>query len=347
MKATKKALDQVRKKLWENPEIIGNLFPDEEWEKHQEQGILDQETQDQSYVFILQRIKATTQRKRLFAFTKYAAAASIICVAGWMWWSLPITMPIPQTTAVLVTANKQVTMPTNNWVLETNNSRKVMKIQLPDASVVKLYPEASLKYQQTFNATSRTVYLSGKAYFKVKRNTKKPFSVIAGDLNTTALGTSFTINSREKGQKTAVQLHTGKIVVRPESSSSVFKPIYLSTAESGLIYDRQKQLSTMLTPKLPVVARPVASLTREGSVLIMKNIPLHEVLSLLSDTYQVKIHAEAKEISHITFTGTVDTNLEQIENVLQTIALINNMTIVKEEDQTYSLKKQIINRLSK
>ena len=347
MKATKEDLDQDKKKLWENPEIISELFPDAEWQKHQAQGVLDQDTQDQSYAYILQRISATTRRKRLFAITKYAAAASIICIAGWMWWSAPIAMPIPQTTAVLVTAKKQLTMPANHWVLATNDSRSVKKIQLPDASVVKLYPQASLRYQQSFNATSRTVYLSGKAYFKVKRNTEKPFSVIAGDLKTTALGTSFTINSREKGQKTAVLLHTGKIVVRPESISSVFKPVYLSTAESGLIYDRQKQLTTMLVPKPPVVARPLASLTREGSVLIMKNIPLHEVLSLLSDTYQVKIHAEAKEISHITFTGTVDTNLEQIENVLQTIGLINNMIIIKEEDQTYSLKKQVINKLSK
>lgn len=347
MKAKKKDLRQFKNKLWENPEIIGELFPDEEWAKHHGQGSLDQQTQDHNYAYILQRIKGKSQRKRLFTYTKYAAAASLICILGWTWWSLPESPPVLTNTAVVVPAKNKEVVKTDSWIYESNKSSKVKRLRLPDASVVKLYPQATLKYQQTFNTVSRTVYMSGKAYFKVKKNPQKPFSVIAGDLKTTALGTSFTINTSLSRRKTAVQLHTGKIVVSPESSSSILKPIYLSTAESGLIYDRQRQLSTLLKAKLPVISKPVVSLTRDGSILMMKNIPLREVLTLLSDAYGVKIEAEGKEINHITFTGTVNTDTEQVGNVLQTIGLINNMSLSKDEENTFLLKKKNTIRIIK
>ncbi|MBG6234154.1 ferric-dicitrate binding protein FerR (iron transport regulator) [Pedobacter sp. CAN_A7] len=345
MKAKKKDSRQVKKKLWENPEIIGELFPDEEWANHKGQGTLDQWTQHRNYAYIEKQIKRKILRKRLFTYTKYAAAASLICVLGWTWWSLPKASPILTETAAVVPAIKEVVVKSERWVYESNKSSKVKRLHLPDASVVKLFPQGSLKYQQTFNKVSRTVYLSGKAYFQVKRNPKKPFSVIAGDLKTTALGTSFTINTSAARRKTAVQLHTGKIVVSPESSSSIFKPVYLSTAESGLIYDRQRQLSTLLKTKIPVVMKPVASLTREGSILIMKNIPLRDVLALLSNAYGVNIQAADKEISHIIFTGTVNIDNEQVENVLQTIGLINNMRLTRGEENNYLLKKEIAARI--
>lgn len=345
MKAKKKDLRQVKKKLWENPEIIGELFPDEEWANYKGQGTLDQRGQEQRYTYILHQLKAKTQRRHFFTFTKYAAAASLICILGWSWWSMPATTPKAHKIAVVPPVGKEEVVEADRWIFERNQSSKLKRLRLPDASVVKLYPQASLKYQQKFNTVSRTVYLSGKAYFRVKRNPEKPFSVIAGDLKTTALGTSFTVNTSAGRQKTAVQLHTGKIVVSPESSTSIFKPVYLNTAEASLIYDRQQQLSTLLKPKLPVVTKPVASLTREGSILTMKNIPLHEVLSLLSDAYNVKIQAASKEINHITFTGTVNTETEQVENVLQTIGLINNMLLTKGEENTYVLKSEKTSRL--
>jgi transmembrane sensor len=345
MKAKKKDLSQVKNKLWENPEIIGELFSDEEWAKHQ--GTLDQQTQDRNYAYIANQIKVKTLRKRLFTYTKYAAAASLICILGWTWWSLPTATPVLIEKAAVVPAKSEVVAKMERWVYESNKSSRVKRLRLPDASVVKLFPQASLKYQQTFNGVSRTVYLSGKAYFNVKRNPQKPFSVIAGDLKTTALGTSFTINTIAAMRKTAVQLHTGKIVVSPESSSSIFKPVYLSTAESGLIYDRQRQLSTLLKPKLPVVTEPVASLTRDGSILTMKNIPLREVLALLSEAYGVNIQAADREINHITFTGIVNTNTEQVENVLQTIGLINNMSLTIDEENNYLLKKETAARIIK
>lgn len=202
---------------------------------------------------------------------------------------------------------------------------------------MKLYPSGILKYEGDFSKTLRNVYLTGKAYFKVKKNPQRPFTVYAGGLKTTALGTSFTINTVAGKLQTSVQLHTGKIVVKPEDLKSSQKPVYLSTAESGLIFDRAQQSASLIQQPKTVKVKLKVSLVREGNIITMKNIPLKTVCKMLSESYNVKILPD-DSINNITYTGEVNTDKENIESVLNVICLINNMSLSRGPDQEYILQ---------
>lgn len=346
MKARKRGTEQLRKKLFKNPEIINDLFSNEEWEQHQPADELSAKQSAQMQQRILQLIElkenAAARKLRIWSgfYTagKYAIAACLLLVFAWVIerdWN-PV-QPVKNFNTAAV-KNNTAAQPVQ-WDEVSNTTAAVKHIPLPDSSVVALYPQGKLRYEKGLSKPLRDVYLVGKAYFKVKRNPARPFSVYAGGLKTTALGTSFTINTVAGKERTSVKLHTGKIVVSAEIATSKQQPVYLTKAESGLIYDRQSQLASSIKQPKAVKIIPETSLTHEGDLIIMKNIPLVKVVTMLSSAYQVKIQANSKEIGNITYTGEVNTKTESIESVLNMICLINNMSLSRGTAQEYILQK--------
>lgn len=350
MKAIKCHINKAKQKLWKNPELINDLFTDDEWQAHQATE-LSKEKSEQMYAQILENVSNGPEQEaekyslkaKLFTIGRYAAAAVVFVALGFALWTYqwrpqPENAGQPNQTAAV---HQPKTAPAVIWEVVGNTSTKTKQVHLPDQSVVTLYPHGTLKYEQGFSKRLRDIYLTGKAYFKVKRNPERPFSVFAGGLKTTALGTSFTINTMAGHQQTSVKLHTGKIVVSPESKTSKQAALYLNKAESALLYDRLNQVASLTKP-VPVVKQALPmSLNRNGRVLTMQNIPLAEVITLLHESYQVKINANPAEINNITYTGVVNPDKESIESVLNVIALINNMTLSRGADQEYILQKSI------
>ena len=346
MKARKCGTEQLRKKLFKNPEIIHDLFSNEEWEQHQPTDELSEEQSAQMQQRILQLIelKENAEARKLnirsgfYTAGRYAAAAAVFLIFAWVvYQDWNPAKPVKDFNTASITKNTADQLV--QWDEISNNTAAVKHVPLPDSSVVALYPQGKLRYEKGLSKPFRDVYLIGRAYFKVKRNPVRPFSVYAGGLKTTALGTSFTINTVAGKEQTSVKLHTGKIVVSPEIAASKQHAVYLTKAESGLIYDRQSLLASSMKQPAPVKIIPETSLTHEGNLIMMKNIPLVKVVALLSSAYQVKIQANSKEIGNITYTGEVNTATESIESVLNVICLINNMSLSRGAEQEYILQK--------
>lgn len=352
MKATKRRFNQLKKKLWKNPDVVNELFSNEEWLSHQQAEEPTKAQSDKMYKYILDHAAdegaaeeiPNLSKPLFYRIARYAAAAIVFVALGFALWIYQ-WRPGPQETENNVAATAGKAKPvTVNWEFIANTSQKVKHIHLPDLSVVDLYPHGTLKYEKGFSKPLRDIYLTGKGYFKVKKNPSRPFSVFAGGLKTTALGTSFTINTLAGHSETSVKLHTGKIVVAPALKAAKQKPVYLNTAGDGLIYNTAEQVARLLekpVPHKPVVRKPVleTSLIRNGNVLQMKNIPLAEVIRLLSESYHVEIQSDQKDISHITFTGVVNLDKESVESVLQVIGLINDMTVTKGASEMYIIQK--------
>ena len=172
-----------------------------------------------------------------------------------------------------------------------NESDKSHTLTLDDGSVITLQPNSVVEYPETFTGPSRDVYLSGEAFFEVKRNPKKPFSVYANEIVTRVLGTSFTVRAYKKEKNVVVAVKTGKV--------SVF-----TKEESRLKKDSLHILAgTLLTPNQQIVfsraeARMVKSLVEAPvslpSVVGKENFefidtPAHEVFARLERAYGVKI----------------------------------------------------------
>ncbi|MCA1762888.1 MAG: FecR domain-containing protein, partial [Flavobacteriales bacterium] len=117
---------------------------------------------------------------------------------------------------------------TDHYVtMETPHGQKT-QIKLPDGSSIWLNAGSSVKYLEHFSNTNRQIELEGEAYFEVARDTSRPFTVFAGGLSTTALGTSFNISSYPDDNLVDVNLITGKVQVeqteRPNNEPIMLTP---------------------------------------------------------------------------------------------------------------------------
>ena len=210
---------------------------------------------------------------------------------------------------------------------------------LPDSSTVALFANSTIRYPKNFTVNAREIYLCGKAYFDVSKDPSRPFSVYAGVTKTTALGTSFTIDTRMQVFKTAVKLHTGKIVIASTNAKPAFKNVFLALKGESFSYNSKSNR----TERVKLVAKQVDKTTVGSSKSMLLNIgsvPLPEVLHALQDAYQVKIKFGSSNLKHIMYTGSIDVENETLEDALTVICLINDLRYVVEKNGSYTIHPQ-------
>lgn len=323
--------------------FINKLFNNQEWQSFQPKNELSKDVSEKMYAFILDGIERSREKEayrnnfrlKLLYTGKYLTAASIITLVSFGLWFLASS---DSEKAINSSTSKLSRPALSHWEEVRNTGLSVSKIQLPDSSVVKLYPNTTIKYAKIFKKNSRSIYLAGKAFFEVKKDPKRPFSVYAGGLKTTALGTAFTINTTESGRRTTVKLHHGKIVVCNSNTPAQLK-VYISKPGSGLVYDATTKTASLMPVSVPLKSASDASIIREGGTIILKNIPLSRVIQILKETYQVTITAESSTIANTTYTGTVDPQKETAEEVLKVICVINNLTLYNNGEKEFIIKK--------
>lgn len=115
------------------------------------------------------------------------------------------------------------------------------RLTLPDGTRVWLNAVSSLTFPTQFNGSSRTVKLSGEAYFEVAkqmiktngRTTRKPFIVTAGESEVEVLGTHFNITAyKENGQQETTLLE-GAVNVRHAGQLKSILPGEQAVVKSG------------------------------------------------------------------------------------------------------------------
>jgi transmembrane sensor len=131
------------------------------------------------------------------------AAAAVMIIASGVWF-FRYTVSVnhsSQATAAMLTAY------TGNGELK--------EIMLPDSSRVWLNARSIINYPETFTGKERKVFLQqGEAFFQVSHNTNQPFIVQNTDsIQTTVLGTSFTVSTDSLAPYMQVAVKTGKVRV--------------------------------------------------------------------------------------------------------------------------------------
>lgn len=88
------------------------------------------------------------------------------------------------------------------------------QISLPDGSKVWLNTATTLRFPSTFNgAATRTVELTGEAYFEIAANASQPFKVNSRGQVVEVLGTSFNINNYPEEPSIKTTLINGSVTV--------------------------------------------------------------------------------------------------------------------------------------
>ena len=95
------------------------------------------------------------------------------------------------------------------------SSGGLFTLVLSDGTHVWLNSESELEYPVAFEGREREVRLRGEAVFEVASDTARPFYVIAGDVRTRVLGTSFNVKAYANDPAVVTTLFSGRVEVAP------------------------------------------------------------------------------------------------------------------------------------
>ncbi|MCX6300407.1 MAG: FecR family protein [Bacteroidetes bacterium] len=234
-----------------------------------------------------------------------------------------------------------------NEHLEINKTGYNKKIQLPDSSYVILANNSQLSYHEPFRNT-RSIYLTGRAFFKVFKDKTRPFTVFSREISTTALGTEFTVIAFKDNSNVIVRLHEGKVVVRPvgKNDRKMEKEVYLLAGDEFVygenIVAKNNKIKKNIAPKQLLsednsLDEPSLPENELSSWYMFNNQSLISVIDQLSALYNVPIAYSKKDIQNIYFTGKYE-RIKSLDVIINRIATINKLKIIKK-DSTYILIK--------
>ncbi|EON76379.1 putative anti-sigma factor [Lunatimonas lonarensis] len=191
-------------------------------------------------------------------------------------------------------------------IVKYNPKGKRTKILLPDSSWVFLNADSYLSYERGFE-NGRVVRLVGEAFFEVAKDSLRPFQVITGRLQTTALGTSFNVTAYADGQGMQVTLATGKVIVEDQ----------VLNQDQILAPGEATKVGAALTNLQKIKTDPVVASSWKDGVLQFDRLPFSEMVLLLERWYGVQIHGPAVWPDHLC-SGTFRKN-EYLSNVLKAL----------------------------
>ncbi|HSI76424.1 MAG TPA: FecR domain-containing protein [Lunatimonas sp.] len=177
-------------------------------------------------------------------------------------------------------------------------------ITLSDGSVVTLNSGTSIRFVENFIGSEREIFLKGEAFFKVAKDTIKPFVVHAGGLSTRALGTSFNIKAFDK-EMTEVALVTGSVEVKKEDGSDLERILpgegVFSLPGTGNV-NRKKVNLDHTTAWM-------------NKTIIFDNTPFYKAMLTLENWYGVRINVVNFKDKDLKVTGRYQD--ETLKNILE------------------------------
>lgn len=280
--------------------------------------------------------KTGTVRKMLVA-AAMAASVLLIIAVGYYWHGNKKTHEVP------VVAKAE-----NNHLAEVavrhevNTTDKAKRLVLSDSSEIILDPSSEVTWNEPFVNNRRDLILKGRASFHVAKDKTKPFTVYSGHLATTALGTRFTVTAFEQEEVITVQLFEGKVVIKAADSlqPKLEHDFYLLPGEELLYNNKQYaarvrrfiQNNTAAKHKEEEEAadQPLLPVDK-GSWYMFNNQPLAQVFKQLEEMYKVHISYSEKDLEKMYFIGKFSKN-DSVGNILRQIALLNNLTVTKQNN---------------
>ena len=185
------------------------------------------------------------------------------------------------------------------------------KILLPDSSEVWLNGGSSLIYPSRFVSAERNVCLTGEAFFKVKKDSKRPFTVDVNKMKLKVLGTTFNVFSYPDNPQVMATLETGKLQINVDNQK---KP-YLLKPNDQLVMDTKTGEVEMrhVNGKDYSVWRVPAMYFEETKLIY--------ALQQIERAYNVKIHVQNSRYNNQTIRAHFNAD-ESIEGIMAVLKML-------------------------
>ncbi|RYF53963.1 MAG: FecR family protein [Cytophagaceae bacterium] len=211
-----------------------------------------------------------------------------------------------------------------NYV-EVENTKKTPKyLTLEDGSTVTLYANSRLRYPKQFTASQREVYLSGKAFFTITKNPKRPFWVHADRLSTQVLGTSFLVST--EGENTKVEVRSGRVSVYTRTDMQQTRQLQKNelvgvvlTANQQVTFNEKEDRLVKSVVQQPITLRPVIA-----SEYMFDEAPIAQVFNQLEKTYGLAVTYDSLTVKNCFITANLAG--EGLFEKLNLVCLISHST---------------------
>lgn len=191
--------------------------------------------------------------------------------------------------------------------LTTNRGEQSPPLTLSDGSKVWLNAASSIRFPVAFAGNTRTVEITGEAYFEVAQNAKMPFTVKKGNTEVAVLGTSFNINSYDDETALKVTLVDGAVKISHDQFSAILTPGEQARVGNNVEVAKEVDLEVVLAWK--------------NGYFQFKRDNLQQVLRQLVRWYDIDVRYEGS-IPDMQFGGRISRN-NNLSEVLKILELSN------------------------
>jgi ferric-dicitrate binding protein FerR (iron transport regulator) len=314
--------------LRQHPEVLDRFLEQQGWG---EEAPVTGEQSERMLANIRQAAFPAT--KGIYKKLLVAASAAAVLAAAWfaIWALRPGSAPaVAVTEKPAVPAGVQTSAVPATVELQVKGSADSLLL-LPDGSRVTMKPGSRLRYNNAYNQAHRQLQLQGEARFDVQHVAELPFMVEAGQVNTIALGTVFTVRAWPTEKSVNVRLLSGKVKVEVDSRKDTYlqpgqELAWSNTAGSLKVYAYRP------APAAPAKALSSATVKFRGDTIEFVKSPVSEVFATLHRQYGIQIDAEAALLKGRYFSGLL-TNSGEIEDILETIAVLNHWQLGSGENK--------------
>jgi transmembrane sensor len=205
-------------------------------------------------------------------------------------------------------------------IVNLENTSRV--ITLEDGSKVTLEPKSEVRFAKKFVTEKREVFLTGEAFFSVKRDERRPFLVYTKEVVTKVLGTSFNIKAYPDEKEITVAVRSGRVSVyanslKPANAVAPTSKEVILTPNQQVVYNRIDERVSKQLVKHPEVVLPQSTLFTmhyDGS-------PVTKIFKVLEENYGVEISYDEEVLRNCVLTTTMsDEGLyERIEVICKAI----------------------------
>lgn len=170
------------------------------------------------------------------------------------------------------------------------------KITLEDGTEVWLNAETQLRYPEHFDDGERHVAVTGEAFFKVAKDSKRPFYVETAGQVVRVYGTEFNVHAYPEDKSVATTLVEGSIALQAASGNGA--QLMLTPGHQAL-FDKQSHEASV-----KAVDTEVVTSWRSGS-FVFESQNLGDIMQTLSRWYDFDYKFADASLTHTEFMGSI------------------------------------------
>jgi ferric-dicitrate binding protein FerR (iron transport regulator) len=167
------------------------------------------------------------------------------------------------------------------------------RLSLADGTEVWVNSETKVRYPVNFPPGTREVHVKGEAFFRVARDSARPFVVMAEGMKVEALGTGFNVNTYRDRGALVTTLVEGSVRVTDEASgtSLVLRPGQQACLQEGTLSTRE--------------VNTAETIAWTSGQFLYYDMPLEEIGKQLERWYNVRVFFQEPSLRAHAFTGVV------------------------------------------